>query len=46
MNELERLQQDTQEMLDDISVYAGVIYVLAGAGVVGFLIWVAYKVLQ
>ncbi len=39
MNELERLQRDTQEMLDDISVYAGVMYVLAGAGAIGLLIW-------
>lgn len=41
-DELQRTQQNTQEMLDDIGVFYGLALAIAGAGVVGLVIWLAH----
>lgn len=42
LDELHRVQADTQEMLDDIGIFYGIAVALAGAGAVGFFIWLAH----
>ena len=45
MNELQQIQQNTNDMLDDIAIYAGIMWILAGSGIIGFLIWLGHKLL-
>jgi len=42
LDELHRIQADTQNMLDDIGILYGICVALAGAGVVGFIIWLVH----
>lgn len=39
LDRLRELQQDTDAILGDISVFVGVAYVLSGAGFVWFSFW-------
>ena len=39
LDDLFRLQADTQDMLDSLAVCKGILWVLVGAGVTGFIIW-------
>ncbi len=45
LDELFRIQADTRDMLDDIGILYGVAIAIAGAGVVGFLIWLGHVLL-
>lgn len=38
-------QQETQEMLGDMEVFYGMAIAIAGAGIVGFIIWIGHQLL-